>query len=139
MATKTNTTTATTATNKAAEVSHEATEKVTDAIKTMTSLFGALTQSTRKYVEGVIEVDKALLGYAKEAVVGFYDHGRQSVQAKDLNGLIDLQAAYAHNRIEATAANAREVVDLTRTKAMEAYAPVQEVFGNIYPSKKTAA
>lgn len=111
------------------------TETATNAIKGATSLFGALTLSARKAIEGVVEVDKALFGYAKEGVSEFYTLGRESMNAKCLNDLIDLQASFAHARIEATAANAREVVDLSRAKAKEAYAPVKDVIGGMMPGK----
>ncbi|MEL6324973.1 MAG: phasin family protein, partial [Pseudomonadota bacterium] len=82
----------------------------------------------RKAVEGVIEVDKALIGYARDAVTGYVELGKESVQAKSMNDLLDLHVARAHSRIETTAANTREILELTRQKAGEAYAPVKEVF-----------
>ena len=107
----------------------------TNASKAVSGLFSAYFTTGRKIVEGVIEVDKALIGYAKEAVTGYVDLGKETVQAKCLNDVIDLHAAHAHARIEATAANAREVVELSKDKAKEAYAPVKGVIDTYRPGK----
>lgn len=72
-------------------------------------------------------MDKALLGYAEVS--------KETVKAKCLNGVLDLQAAHAHLRIGAIAANARDVVELTKDKAKEAYAPVKEVIDAYRPGK----
>lgn len=95
--------------------------------ETASKMFGALFAASRKAVEGVIEVDKALIGYARDAVTGYVDLGKESLQAKSLNELLDLHVARAHSRIETTAANTREIVELTRQKIGETYAPVKEV------------
>lgn len=113
--------------------------KVTEAAKTATGLFQALTTGTRTAVEGVIAVDKALLGYAGEAVKSYAELGRQSFSAKCMSDLFDLHVAHAHDRIEQNAANTREVLELASTKAREAYAPVQDAVAPYMPSKKTAA
>jgi hypothetical protein len=133
--TTTKTAAAETAAEKIETVGVDATQKVAETTKAITNVFSALTQATRKTVEGVIAVDKTLLGYAKNAVTSYVDLGKASLQAKCLNDLIDLQAAYAHNSIETTAANAREVVDMSRTKAKEAYAPVKEIIDTYKPGK----
>ncbi|MEO1495328.1 MAG: phasin family protein [Pseudomonadota bacterium] len=96
--------------------------------ETASKMFGALFAASRKTVEGVIEVDKALIGYARDAVTGYVELGKESLQAKSLNDLLDLHVARAHSRIETTAANTREIVELTRQKVGEAYVPVKEVF-----------
>ncbi|MEO0762923.1 MAG: phasin family protein, partial [Pseudomonadota bacterium] len=84
--------------------------------ETASKMFGALFAASRKTVEGVIEVDKALIGYARDAVTGYVELGKESLQAKSLNDLLDLHVARAHSRIETTAANTREIVELTRQK-----------------------
>ncbi len=119
----------------ATDAVNTATKTVSDASKTVSNLFSAYFTSGRKVVEGVIEVDKALLGYAKEAVNGYVALGKDTVQAKCLNDVIDLHAAHAHASIESTAANAREIVELSKEKAKEAYAPVKEVIDTYRPGK----
>ncbi|MFA3917423.1 phasin family protein [Ruegeria hyattellae] len=123
-------------TNPAANVS-KATSSIANVSNTVSSLFGAYITSSRKVVEGVIEVDKTLLGYAKNAVDGYVALGKDTMQAKCLNDVIDLQAAHAHASIENGAANAREVVELSRTRAKEAYAPLKEVI-DTYRSSNAA-
>ena len=112
-----------------------ASESAAKAGKAVTGLFSAYFASGRKAVEGVIEVDRALLGYAKDAFDGYVTLSKETMQAKCLNDVIDLHAAHAHARIEASAANAREVVELTKDKAKEAYAPVKDVIDTYRPTK----
>lgn len=114
-------------------------EKVTEAGKAVSGIFQALTTSSRALFETTIAVDKALLGYANDAVTGYAKLGRESINAKCVNDLIDLHVAYAHDRVEQNAANTREVLDLTQTKLKEAYAPVQTVLAPYFPQKKNAA
>jgi hypothetical protein len=113
----------------------QATKSVADATKAVSGLFNALFTSNRKAIEGIIEVDKALLGYAKGALNGYVELGKETIKAKCLNDVIDLHAAHAHSSVEATAANAREVIELGRTKAKESYAPVKEVIDTYRPGK----
>ena len=122
-------------TNTETKATNKAVATATDASKAVSGLFSAYFASGRKAIEGIIEVDKALFGYAKDAVEGYVELGKETVQAKCLNDVIDLHAAHAHSRIEATAANAREVVELTRDKAKEAYAPMKEVIDTYRPGK----
>ncbi|MCL6282465.1 phasin family protein [Ruegeria sp. 2012CJ41-6] len=121
----------------AADTVSKATNSIANVSNTVSSLFGAYITSGRKLVEGVIEVDKTLLGYAKNSFDGYVALGKDTMQAKCLNDVIDLQAAHAHASIENGAANAREVVELSRTRAKEAYAPLKEVI-DTYRSSKAA-
>lgn len=123
---------------KATDAKNTARDSFANGTKAVTDLFGAFYHSGRKSVEGVIAVDKALLGYAKDTVSGTYDAARKSMGAKDINELIDIQASYAHRYIEASATNAREAIDLARMKALDAYAPLKDAFGALYPAKKSA-
>lgn len=118
------------ATAKVADVTETTTESVKTAATAATGIFSALATSGRAAFAGIIEVDKTLFGYAKDAVTGYVDHGKKSLQAKNINDLVDLQAAYAHANIEASVANAREIVDLSRTKTIEAYAPVKDAYAS---------
>lgn len=127
-----------TATDGAREMLETTNEKVTEASKAISGLFQALTFGTRAAVEGVIAVDKALLGYAGEAAKSYADLGRQSVSAKSVSDLFDLHVAHAHDRIEQNAANTREVLELAQSKAKEAYTPVQVVLAPYMPNKKAA-
>ena len=107
----------------------QTTNEVAMPSKTVTAsqMLGALVSASRKAVAGVIEVDKTLFGYAKDAVVSYVELGKETVQAKSLSDVLDLHVARAHARIEATAANTREIVELTRQKLNETYAPVKDV------------
>ncbi len=120
------------------EAAAKTTKTVADASKAVSGLFGAYFTTVRKVAEGVIEVDKALLGYARDAANGYMTLGKETVQAKCLNDVIDLHAAHAHASIEASAANAREVVEISKEKAKEAYAPVKEIIDTYRPGKAVA-
>lgn len=120
-----------------AQVAADATNSVAIASKVATGFVGATFSASRKAVEGVIAVDKALLGYVRDAASSYVDLGKETVRAKNIEELINLYAANAHARVEANAANARDVVELTKDKVKETYAPVKEVLGN-YRSSSTA-
>ena len=110
-----------------AEVISETTNTVANASKVATGVVGAYFAAGRKAVEGVIAVDKALLGFMRDAASSYVDLGKETIRAKNVEELINLYAANAHARVEANAANAREVVELAKDKATEAYAPVKDV------------
>lgn len=119
-----------------AEVLPEITGTVANASKVATGLIGATFAASRKAVEGVIAVDKALLGYARDAASSYVELGKETIRAKNVDELINLYAANAHARVEASAANAREVVELTKDKVTEAYAPVKDVLENYRSSSE---
>lgn len=121
----TKTTAKTTKETTATEALNTGAKVAADSTKAVTGFLSALAQSGRKTVEGVVEVDKTLFGFAKDAVNAYIAHGKASLNAKNVNELLDIQAAYAHASIETGVANTREVIDLARAKAEEAYAPVK--------------
>jgi len=110
-----------------AEVISETSTTLASTTKAATGLFGATFAASRKAIEGVIAIDKALLGYARDAASSYVDLGKDTIKAKNVEELINLYAANAHARVEANAANAREVVELTKEKVTETYAPVKDV------------
>lgn len=113
-----------------AEVISETTNTVANASKVATGIVGATFTASRKAVEGVIAVDKSLLGYVRASASSYVDLGKETFRAKNVEELINLYAANAHARVEANAANAREVVELTKEKVTETYAPVKKVLDN---------
>ncbi len=124
---------------KAGEVANKAVSNVVNkAVNPIAGIFSAMTIAGRKSFEGVIEVDKALLGYGKDYLNRVVALCQDTVKAKCLNDVIDLQASFAHNSVETAAANTREVIEMVRTNSKEAYAPVKEVIDN-YRSKDGAA
>ena len=112
-------------------------EIVKNAPKAAASMFGAVVTASRNAVSGVIEIDRTLIGYARDAVTSYVDLGKKTVQARNMNDLLDLHVANAHARVENAAANTREIVELSRQKLQEAYAPVKEVVES-YRGNKTA-
>lgn len=114
-------------TEKVATLYTSGAEIATNAPKAAASMFGAVFAASRTAIAGVIEIDRALIGYARDAVTNYVDLGKKTVQARNLNDLLNLHVASAHARVENTAANAREIVELSRLKLQEAYAPVKEV------------
>ena len=121
-----------------AKVLQETTAKLTEGTEVARDLVSALTESGRKTFEGVLAFDKALLGIVKESITAYVDHGKATLQARSINDVVDLQAAYAHSAIEATAANTRELLDLAKTKTEEAVAPLKEVVAELKSDKKAA-
>ncbi|MDJ0858808.1 MAG: phasin family protein [Dinoroseobacter sp.] len=130
----TKTTSATARKSAAKEPNVAAVEK---PVAVATNVFSSLAKSGSKTLEGIFEIDKALLGYARASITGYVEHGKASFAAKDINTLIDLQAAFLHSAIETGAANTREVVELARTKSTEAYAPIKDVI-DTYRSRDAA-
>ena len=110
-----------------ATVATETSKTVSNATQSVSNLFGACFSAGRKTIEGMIEVDKALYGYAKDAVGSYATLSKETMKAKSINDVIDLHVASAHARVEANAANTREVIEMTREKIQDAYAPVKEV------------
>jgi len=110
-------------------------ENETSPRKAAASLISAVYKAGRTAVVGVIEIDRTLLGYAKDTVTGYVDLGKQTLQARNLNELLELHVADAHARVENTAANVREIVDLSRQKLQESYAPVKEAVAAYRASK----
>ncbi len=118
----------------------DAVSKIVDneQINAVFGMFGALATAGRKSVEGVIEIDKNLIEYSKDYFSRVTALGNDTIKAKCLNDVIDLQASFAHNSVETAAANTREIIELARTSSKEAYAPVKEVIDNVKGSKAVA-
>jgi len=110
-------------------------ETATSPRKSAASVLGAIYTAGRTAVVGVIEIDRTLLGYAKDAVTGYIDLGKQTIKARNLNELLELHVAQAHARVETTAANAREIVELSRQKLQESYEPVKEAVATYRATK----
>ena len=121
-----------------AKILETATANLNEGSKAARSLFGALTLSGRKTLEGVLAFDKAVFGIVKNNVTSAIDHTKATMSAKSINDVVELQAAYAHSYIEATAANSRELLDLAKTRTEEAYAPVKVALSELKGDKKAA-
>lgn len=115
------------------------TAQAKDTTKAFSDLFLAFAHGGRAAFDGVVAVDKAVLGYASDAAKSYYEFGRKTIEAKSIDSLLDLNVAFAHDRIDATAANSREVVDLVQSKASAAYAPIKDALEPYMPAKKNAA
>ena len=95
----------------------------------MTSgMFVAFFSASCRAVESVIAVDMAILGRAWGVANGYVALSRESIRSTSARDLIDLHIARAHARGEETAADTREIVELTRQKFGETYAPLKEAF-----------
>lgn len=101
----------------------------------VSSLVDAVFKAGRTAVVGVVEIDRTLLGYAKDAVTSYIDLGKQTVQARNVKELLELHVARAHAGVETTAANMREIVELSRQTLQDSYAPVKEVVATYRASK----
>ena len=124
--------------NTEARILDAATSNLNEGTKAARNLFSALTMTGRKTFEGVVAFDKALFDVLKSNVTSYIDHGKATMSAKSINDVVELQAAYAHSCIEATAANSRELLDLAKTKTEEAYAPVKDALAGLKSGTKAA-
>ena len=85
---------------------------------------GALSTGSKAYVAGVLELGRTLGGFGREILTEAGEHVRATVRARNLGEVAELQAAFAQHRIEMSATHTKEFVDLARSKAEEAIAPI---------------
>lgn len=108
----------------ATRTANTVTERLTGARDVAANLGGALTESGKAYVSGVLALGKTLGGFGRETLNEAGEHVRATVQAKSLREAAALQAAYAQHRIEISATHAKELVDEARVKSEEVVAPL---------------
>ncbi len=90
---------------------------------------GALVEGSRASLNGMVDLGRTLLGFGRELLDESTRHIRDSLNAKNLRELGELQAAWLQHRIETSAAHAKEVADLARARSIEAitpFAPLQK-------------
>ncbi|MFV0382636.1 phasin family protein [Paracoccus sp. (in: a-proteobacteria)] len=116
----------TTKTEKTAgnKIAGTVTERINDVREVATGLGGALTESGKAYVSGVMALGKTLGMFGREALTEAGGHLRATMQAKCLREVAELQAAYAQQRVEMSATHAKELVDQARVKSEEMIAPL---------------
>ncbi len=85
---------------------------------------GALTAGGKAYVKGLLELARTLGGFGEELVADAGIHVRQTVEARSLREVGELQMAYAQHRVETSTAHFKEFVGLARDKTEEVIAPI---------------
>ena len=98
--------------------------RIEDARQVAGDLGGALSTGSKAYVAGVLELGRTLGGFGREILIEAGEHVRATVKARNLREVAELQAAFAQHRIEMSATHTKEFVDLARSKAEEAIAPI---------------
>src|SRR5271155_5182690 len=89
----------------------------------VTELSGALTAGSRAYVNGVLELGRALGGFGREIAAEGGRHLPATIEARSLREVAELQAAWVQHRVETSTAHAKEFADLAHTKTMDVIAP----------------
>jgi len=92
-----------------------------------TELSGALTAGSRAYVNGVLELGRALGGFGREIAAEAGRHVRATIEARCLREVAELQAGWVQHRIETSTAHAKEFVDLAHARTVEVIAPFAAV------------
>lgn len=88
-----------------------------------TELSGALSSASRAYVNGVLELGRALGGFGREIAAEAGRHVRATIEAGSLRAVAELQAAWMQHRVETSTAHAKEFADLAHCKTMGVIAP----------------
>lgn len=88
-----------------------------------TELPGALSSASRAYVNGVLELGRALGGFGREIAAEAGRHVRATIEAGSLRAVAELQAAWMQHRVETSTAHAKEFADLAHCKTMGVIAP----------------
>ncbi|QAX30755.1 aldehyde dehydrogenase family protein [Leisingera sp. NJS204] len=90
---------------------------------------GAVTATGRALFDGVIAFDRALLGSTKVAFTDTMNHGRESLRAKNVHCLLELQAQFVKHRYETVNLQATELSELTRTQLATAWEQLRDIGG----------
>jgi hypothetical protein len=83
----------------------------------------AVTAGGRAYVNGILELSRALGGFGRELTVEAGRHVRSTFEARNLRELAELQAAWAQHRMETSTAQTKEFIDLAHAKTMGVITP----------------
>lgn len=118
------------ATENALKAMEASQQNIAEATKAFNDFFTAMANCSRKALEGALEIDKAIIDQASQAASNQVQFGCASLNAKSPVELYEMQASYAHDLIEQTAANNREILDMAQATAREAYGPFMEVFSS---------
>jgi hypothetical protein len=94
-----------------------------DAKKNAITLSSALTDGSRAYANGILELGRTLGGFGREITAEAGRHIRATIEARSLREVAELQAAWAQHRVETSTAHVKELADLTHTKTMDVIAP----------------
>ena len=98
--------------------------RIEDARQVSGDVGGALSTGGKAYVAGLLELGRTLGGFGREILIEAGEHVRATVRAKNLREVAELQAAFAHHRIEMSVTHTKEFVDLARAKTEETMAPI---------------
>lgn len=92
-----------------------------------TDLTHAANASAGAYVDGMLELARTLGGFGSEILSETNGHVRETVRARNLRSLAELQVAYTQRRIEMSATYAKEFADKARVRTEEVIAPLAAV------------
>jgi hypothetical protein len=88
-----------------------------------TNVSGALRAGSRAYVNGMLELSRALGGFGREIFAEAGRHVRATIEARSLREVAELQAAWVQHRIETSTAHSKEFADLAHAKTMDLITP----------------
>jgi hypothetical protein len=106
-------------------------ETVTNGIETVRETggktAGAAVAFGKAYYSGVSVLGQTLWGFGQEFYGEVTNHAQKTMQAKSLNEVASLQAAYVQNRIETSAAHGKEFIDVAREQTEQTMKPIIEL------------
>lgn len=119
-------------------VRENVTERVSAARETVTENFdsvrgtanrtaGAAMDFGKAYYAGVTTVGSTLWGFAQEFYGEGANHVQKTFQAKNVQQVAELQAAYLQSRIETSAAHGKEFIDVARGEAEKTLKPIVDL------------
>ncbi len=108
-------------------VTATARSRFNDVRETAGSIGGALSEGSRAYVSGMLELGRTLSDFGREVLTEAGEHVRATFGAKSIREVAELQAGYVQHRIEMSATHTKEFVDLARARSEEVIAPLADL------------
>lgn len=91
------------------------------------NLGSALTDSGKAYYAGVMALGRTLGEFGRETLNEASEHLRQTMSAKNVREVAEMQAAYAQRRVDMSATHAKEFIDQAHDKSLDVIAPISSL------------
>lgn len=101
-------------------------EKWTEARDLGSEVIDSLGHAGRTSINGVAEYGSVLGRYGKDALTDTIEFGRQSLQAKCIKDLVELNVAFVSRRSQAMFASVSELNSIAQAKTVAAWSPLGE-------------
>jgi hypothetical protein len=104
----------------------DAKAKLNDAREFGSEVVETLGHAGRTSLNGVTEFNGALGRYGKDALTDTIEFGRQSLKARSLKDIVDLNVAFMTRRSQAMFASVNELNAIAQAKTVAAWSPLGE-------------